>query len=83
MPLMFDSIIFHSNPFLAIPQLSFISVSIACEFAILPDVYILLSPQEEEVHSSSCGNRSAHLAAHSSKRLNLLSVITLVRLTNT
>ena len=83
MPLIFDSIIFHSNPYLPIPQLSFILVSIVCEFAMLPDVYILLSPQEEEVHTSSCGNRSAHLAAHSSKRLNLLSVITSVRLSNT
>ena len=33
-------------------SLSFISVSILCEFAMLPDVYILLSPEEEEVHSS-------------------------------
>ena len=45
--------------------LSFISVCILCEFAILLDVYILLFPQEEEVHSSSCGNRCKHLAAHS------------------
>ena len=27
--------------------LSFISVSILCEFAMLPDVYILPSPQDE------------------------------------
>ena len=33
-------------------SLSFISVSILCEFAMLPDVYILLSPEEKEVHSS-------------------------------
>ena len=38
---------------LAIAPLSFISVSILCEFAMLPDVYILLSPKEEEVDSSS------------------------------
>ena len=49
---------------------------------MLLDVYILLSPQEEEVHSSSCGNRCTHLAAHSSKRLNLLSAIILVCLGN-
>ena len=68
---------------LAILPLLFISVSIFCEFAMLPDVYILLSPQEEEVHSSSWGNRCTHLAAHSSKRLNPLSVIILVCLGNT
>ena len=61
---MFDSIIFDSNPFLAIVPLSFISVCILCEFAMLLDVFILLSPQEEEVHFSSCGNRCTHLAAH-------------------
>ena len=67
----------------AIVLLLFISVCILCEFAILVDVYILLSPQEEEVHSSSCGNRCTHLAAHSSKRLNPLSFIILVCLGNT
>ena len=30
-----------------------ISVSILCKFPMLPDVYILLSPQREEVPSSS------------------------------
>ena len=68
---------------MAIVPLSFISVCILCEFAMLLDVYILLSPQEEEVHSSSCGNRCTHLAAHSSKRLNPLSVIILVCVGNT
>ena len=53
MPLTFDSITFHSN--------LFISVSVLCEFAMLPDVYILLSPQDEEVHSFSWGNRCTHL----------------------
>ena len=38
---------------LAIVRVSLILVSILCELAMLPDVYILLSPQEEEVHSSS------------------------------
>ena len=61
MPLTFDSITFHSN--------LFISVSVLCEFAMLPDVYILLSPQEEEVHSFSWGNRCTDLAVHSSKRV--------------
>ena len=69
--------------FLVIVPLSFILVSIFCEFDMLLDVYILLSPQEEEVHSSSSGNRCTHLAAHSSKRLNPLSFIILVCLGNT
>ena len=67
---------------LAIVPLLFISVCILCEFAMLLDVYILLSPQEEEVHSSSCGNRCTYLAANSSKRLNFLSVIISVCLGN-
>ena len=54
---------------LAMVPFSFISVSIPCEFAMLADVYILLSPQEEDVHSSSWRDRCTHLAAHSSKRL--------------
>ena len=52
MPLTFDIITFHSDPYLAIAPLSFISVSILFKFAMLPDVFILLSPQEEKVHSS-------------------------------
>ena len=51
---MFDSITFHWNLFiLAIAPLSFFSVSILCELAMLPDVYTLLSLQEEEVDSFS------------------------------
>ena len=68
---------------LAIAPLSFISVSIFCEFAMMPDVYILLSCQEEEVHSFSGEDICTHLEAHSSKRLNSLSVIMLVCLGNT
>ena len=72
--------------------LSFILVCILCQFAMLDaldvyinmlDVHILLSPQEEGMHSSSCGNRCAHLAAHSPKRLKPLSVIILVCLGKT
>ena len=62
---------------LAIALLFFISVSILREFAMLPGD-ILLSPQEEEVHSSSWGDRCTYLAAHSSKRSNPLSVIIFV-----
>ena len=67
----------------AIALLSFISVSILCEFAILPDVYILLYPQEEKVVSSSWGNKCTDLAAHSSKILNPLPVVILAGLGNT
>ena len=66
---------------LAIVPLLFISVSIFCEFAMLPDVYILLSPQEEKVHFS-WGNRCTHLAADPSKILSPLSVIILACLGN-
>ena len=52
---------------LAIAPLSLISVSILYELAMLPDVYIVLSPQEEEVHSSSGGDRCTNLEAYSSK----------------
>ena len=38
---------------LAILPLLFISFSILREFAMLPDRYILLSPQEEEMHNIS------------------------------
>ena len=54
----------------------FVSSAIPCEFAMVPYVYILLSPQEEEVHWSLRG-QYRHLAAHSSKRLTPLSAIIL------
>ena len=62
---------------LVMAPLSVISVSVLCEFAMLPNVYILLSPQEEEVH------RCTRLIAHSSKRSTPLSAIILVCLGNT
>ena len=84
---MFDSITFHLNPYFGYSTLFFTSVSIPCEFVMLPDVYILLSPQEEEVHFLMNvlpnGNRCTNLAAHSSKRLNSLPVIILVCFGNT
>ena len=61
---MFDSMAFHSNPYFG-SSATFISVSIFCEFSMLPDVYILLPPQEEEVHYSSLGERCTHLEAQS------------------
>ena len=45
---------------------------------MVPGVYILLSPQEEEVHSSSWGHRCTHSAAQSIKRFKLLSPIKLL-----
>ena len=68
---------------LAMVLLFLISVSILCELAMVPDVYIVLSPQEEEVHSASWEDRCMHLEAHSSKRLNTLSIVILVCLGNT
>ena len=53
MPLMFDSITFTQIFILVIVPLLFILVSILSKFAMLPDVYLLLSPQEEVEHSSS------------------------------
>ena len=38
---------------LAIAPFLFILVGVFCEVARVPGVYILLSPQEEEVHYSS------------------------------
>ena len=63
---------------LAIAPLLFILVDVLREFAMVPGVYILLSPQEEEVHYSSWGHRSTHSAAHSSKRFKPLSAIILL-----
>ena len=64
---------------LAVAPLLFISVSILCELAMLPGVYILLSSLEEQMHSSSW----EHICKHWWKRLNPLSVIILVCLHNT
>ena len=44
-------------PALAIASFLFILDGILCKFAMVPDVSILLPPQEEEVHSSSWGDR--------------------------
>ena len=68
---------------LAIEPLLLTSVSILYEFALLSDVYILLSTQGEEVHSSSWADWCTHLAAHSSKRLTAFFVVILVCLGNT
>ena len=46
---------------LAMSSILLISVSILCELVMLPDVYISLSPQKEEVHSSSWDDRCLSL----------------------
>ena len=38
---------------LAIAPISFVLAGAVCEFVLLPGVYILRPPQEEEMHSSS------------------------------
>ena len=57
---------------LAIAPFLFILIGVLCEFAMVSGVYILLSPQEKEVHYSSWGNRCTHSAAYSSKRFKPL-----------
>ena len=52
---------------LATAPFLFIFVGVICEFAMVPGVYILLSPQEEEIHYPSSGHKCAHSAAHSPK----------------
>ena len=49
------------------------SLGVFCEFGVKPGKYILLSPQEKDVHYSSWGQKCAHSAAHSSKRFKPLS----------
>ena len=66
-----------------IASVLFISIGNLFEFAILPHVRLLLSPQKKEVHSSSSGERRTHLAAHLSEMFHPLSAIILLYLGNT
>ena len=50
---------------LAIAPFLFILAGVLCEFDMVPGEYILLSPQEKEVHSSSCGHIFIYSAIHS------------------
>ena len=50
---MFDSITSTQIITLAIAPLLLISAIMLCELAMLVNVHILLTPHEEEVHSSS------------------------------
>ena len=52
--------------------INLVGVLSVSEFAMVPGVYILFSPQDEEVHSSSWGHRYTHSEAHSSKRFKPL-----------
>ena len=63
---------------LAKPPLLLILVGVYCEFAMVPGVYILLSPQEEEEQFLSWRHRCTHSAVHSSKRFKPLPAITLL-----
>ena len=67
-----------SNEILTLTTAPIFSISVGalsvCEFAMVPRVYILLCPQEEEVHSSSWGHGYTHSAAQSSKRFKPLPV---------
>ena len=67
---------------LEIAPILFISVEVSCEFALVLDVYIVLSPLGEEVPSSACGDRYTYVTAHSSKRFKLLPVMLLICLSN-
>ena len=68
------SLTLATAPFLFI----LVGVLSVCEFAMVPGVYILLWPQEEDVCCSSWGHRCTHSAAQSSKRFKPLSVTILL-----
>ena len=63
---------------MAIASFLFILIGILWELAKVPGAYVLLSPQEEEVHTSSWKHRCTHSAAHSLKRFKSLSAIILL-----
>ena len=67
---------------LALTPVLFMLVGVLCEFAMLLDVYILLSSAEEEVYSSSWGNIYFYLGAYISQSLDPLSSIILLCLGN-
>ena len=60
-----NSYIGNSTIFLYFSWYPLLSV---CEFATVPGVYILLSLQEQELHSFSLGQRCTHSVAHSLER---------------
>ena len=49
----FNLLHYHLVSFITLSPFFIISVGVLCEFAMMPGVYILLSSQKEEVHSSS------------------------------
>ena len=49
-----------------------------CGFVMVPGVYIILCPQEEEVHVFSRGHRCTPSVAQSSRRFKPLSVTMLI-----
>ena len=68
---------------LTIALVLFISVSILCEFAMLPVVYILRFYSARGSAFYSRSDRYIYLAVYSSGRLNTLSTIILICLGNT
>ena len=60
---------------LAVATSLFVLASVLCELAMVPGVYTLLSPQEEEIHFSSWGHRCTYSAAHPLKRVKFLSAV--------
>ena len=69
---MFDSILFHSNPYFGHSATFFDSVSILCEFSILPNVYLFFLSEQMDISDNTF-----------IKKINLLYVIILVCLGNT
>ena len=63
---------------LVVPSFLFIWVGVLCKFAVVPGVYTLLSPEEEEVHYFCWRRRCTHSTVHSSKRFKPLSDIILL-----
>ena len=51
-----------------------VGVLSVCGFVMVPGVYIILCPQEEEVHFFSRGHRCTHSVAQSSKRFKPFTV---------
>ena len=66
---------------LAMAPFLFILVCILYEFAMVPGVYILVSPQEEE--ALFLGHRCTNSAVHSSRRFKPLSAIIFMEKTQT
>ena len=63
---------------LGIATFLYISIGVLCEFIMVSDVYILLSPQEEEAQSFSWWDWCTHSVENSSKRFKPFPAIMLM-----